>query len=109
MIGAGELERLEGKFLINTCRGGVIDEPALIDAVERDTFAGVALDVMEKEPPSPDNPLLGADGVLVTPHVAGISDAYLERAAQMATDVIRTVLEGGTPETVVNPAVLADE
>ena len=105
MIGTEELDRLAGKYLINTSRGGVIDEAALIDAVERDFFAGVALDVLAQEPPESDNPLLRSDSVLTTPHIAGISDAYLDRAARLAATCIQTALDGKLPETTVNPEV----
>lgn len=106
LIGAAELERLAGKYLINTSRGGVIDETALIEAVERDLFAGVGLDVLAQEPPEAENSLLLSDAVLTTPHIAGISDAYLDRAARLAADCIQTALDGGVPETTVNPSVV---
>jgi len=57
--------------LINTARGGVVDEPALIDALREETIAGAGLDVFAKEPPDRDNPLLRMDNVVVTPHNGG--------------------------------------
>jgi len=57
--------------LINTARGGVVDEPALIDALREKTIAGAGLDVFAKEPPDRDNPLLRMDNVVVTPHNGG--------------------------------------
>ncbi len=60
-------------LLINTSRGGVIDEKALIKALQEKTIGGAALDVTELEPPTPDNPLLQLDNVIITPHVAAFS------------------------------------
>ncbi|MBI5835446.1 MAG: C-terminal binding protein [Armatimonadetes bacterium] len=61
-------------YLVNTARGNLVDEAALIAALDAGKLAGAALDVLTDEPPSPDNPLLGRADVLVTPHVAYLSD-----------------------------------
>ena len=103
MIGADELAAMEDGYLINAARGGVVDETALAEAVDAGTLAGVALDVMAEEPPAPDDPLLTAPDVLVTPHVAGVTDGYLERGAVLAAENVRTVIDGEMPDTVVNP------
>ena len=108
MIGESELEKLHGDYLINTARGGIIDEPALLAAVEDDALAGVALDVLEQEPPDPDDPLLRSDRVLTTPHIAGISDGYLERAATQGAAKIRDHFAGEVPANVLNPSVLEE-
>lgn len=105
MIGAAELEAMAGGYLINAARGGIVDEAALADAVAAGTLDGVALDVMTSEPPAPDDPLLTSPDVLVTPHVAGVTDGYLERGARLGAEKIETMLTGGRPDTVVNPAV----
>jgi|EP01043_Picozoa_sp_COSAG02_P071359 D-3-phosphoglycerate dehydrogenase len=55
-------------IFINTCRGGVQDEAELLAALTQGEIAGAGLDVLEEEPPSPDNPLLNMDNVVVTPH-----------------------------------------
>ena len=90
-------------FIINTSRGAVIDEAALIRALEVGRIAGAGLDVFEKEPPAPDNPLLHMDNVTVTPHAADYSDrsrAYLRwRVGKAAAEL----LQGIWPENVVNP------
>lgn len=105
VVGADELAALEDGYLINTARGGVIDAAALVAAVDRGLLAGVALDVMPEEPPPTDHPLLGAPGVYVTPHIAGVTAGYLERAPRLAVDKIRQVLAGNRPDTVLNPDV----
>lgn len=105
MIGAAELETMAGGYLLNVARGGLVDEAALADAVAAGALEGVALDVMREEPPPADDPLLTSPDVLVTPHVAGVTDGYLERGARLGAEKIETMLSGGRPDTVVNPAV----
>lgn len=106
IISHNELAALEGDYLINASRGEVVDEDALIEAVERDQLAGVGLDVMETEPPDVSNPLLSHPDVYITPHVAGGTEGYATRSARINTSRIETVLNGGHPEYVVNPDVL---
>lgn len=109
LVGEAELERLGRGYLINTSRGPVVDEEALLAAVTDGPLRGAALDVMEEEPPAPSNPLLGVDDVLITPHVAGVSEGYLERAADRAADKVGAVFAGERPERVVNPEVFEAE
>jgi D-3-phosphoglycerate dehydrogenase len=106
MVSTAELEALEGGYLINLSRGGVVDEDALIEATERELLSGVALDVMASEPPDPSHPLLDAPNVYVTPHIAGGKEGYTKRSAQINGERMRTTLQGGVPDNVVNPAVL---
>ena len=61
-------------YLVNTARGSLVDEAALIEALDGGRLAGAALDVLAEEPPSPGNPLVGRSDVLITPHVAYLSD-----------------------------------
>ena len=105
-VGHAELAALEGGYLVNTSRGPVVDEDALVAAVEDDRLAGVALDVMETEPPDPSNPLLGAPSVYVTPHVAGGTEGLTDRSVRLNAERIRTALAGGRPDGLLNPAVL---
>ncbi|MGD9495418.1 MAG: C-terminal binding protein [Armatimonadota bacterium] len=74
LIGADELARMRPTaILVNTARGGIIDETALVQALAEGRIAGAGLDVLEREPPAEDNPLLRMDNVIVTPHVAAAS------------------------------------
>ena len=92
-------------YIINTSRGGVIDEAALIEALNKGVIAGAGLDVVEKEPISPDNPLCALDNVVLTPHTAFYSDASLPRLLQMTGQAVADVLLGYWPRDVVNPEV----
>ncbi len=98
MIGEAQLAHMKaGAVLINTARGGLVDEAALARALRAGTLAGAALDVRDSEPPGDDDPLRGVSNVLLTPHVAGVTAASLERAAtHVARDVVR-VLRGERP------------
>lgn len=109
MIGTDELEALEGGYFINLSRGGVVDEIALINAVERDILTGVALDVLDSEPPDPSNPLLDAPNVYITPHIAGGKEGYTTRSAKINAERIRSAFEGNIPEKIVNPEVVDSE
>jgi D-3-phosphoglycerate dehydrogenase len=92
--------------LINTARGKVIDEPALIQALQQGWIAAAGLDVLEQEPPEPANPLLHMPNVVVTPHMASYSDeSNVGRRRRLGQD-IAAVLTGRRPAHVVNPAVL---
>jgi len=91
--------------LVSTSRGGVIDEAALIRALEEGRLAGAALDVQEREPLPPDDPLLRAPNLIVTPHCAGYSvEGVAEMRRQLIADVV-AVLQDRWPRHVVNPAV----
>jgi phosphoglycerate dehydrogenase-like enzyme len=95
----------EGVFLVNTSRGSVINEAALVEALRVGKLSGVGLDVMEQEPLSPDSPLCEFDNVTLTPHVAAYSeesaDDLYRAACRIATDISR----GIWPQEVVNPEV----
>ena len=95
----------QGSYLINVSRGPIVVETELYEALESGHLAGVALDVWDPEPPSPDNPLLQLDNVIATPHAAG---ATLESRIQGNTEAVRQVLmilRGEKPEFLVNPEV----
>jgi D-3-phosphoglycerate dehydrogenase len=93
-------------YLINVARGPIVDEKALIKALSDKRIAGAALDVFEKEPPDPKNPLLNLQSVILSPHVAGVAqDASRRMSVWVAEDVVR-VLNGEPPKYPVNPHVL---
>jgi D-3-phosphoglycerate dehydrogenase len=84
-------------ILINTSRGGIVDEAALADALRNGALGGAALDVREQEPPGPADPLAHCDNVLLTPHIAGLTAESQQRVCTaVAQDVVR-VLRGERP------------
>ena len=96
----------ESAFIINTARGAVIDEAALIEALENEELAGAGLDVTEQEPIEKDNPLLDMDNVIINPHVGWYSeDAQVELQTRAAKGVA-DVLVGNKPKYLVNQDVL---
>jgi phosphoglycerate dehydrogenase-like enzyme len=89
--------------LINTCRGPVVDEKALEQALENGEIWGAGLDVFEQEPVDPDNPLLKRNNVVVAPHLAGKSYESYPRRVRFAFENMKKVWEGGTPDSIVKP------
>lgn len=105
LIGEVELRRMRpGAYLINTARGGVIDEAALARALQEGWIAGAACDVFEHAPPT-GSPLLHAPGLLVTPHIGAYTYEAVTRGALVAVENLLAVLEGRTAPNVVNPEV----
>ena len=110
MIDCGALAQMKpSALLINTSRGGVIDESALIAALREGRIGGAALDVTDPEPPAADNPLLALENVIVTPHAAFYSLEATAELARKAAENVVTVLQGGIPRTLVNAEVLERE
>jgi D-3-phosphoglycerate dehydrogenase len=107
LLGAPQFALMKREaIVINTARGGVIDEAALIDALRSGRILGAGLDVTEREPIAPDNPLLGMPNVVITPHIASMSDwANAERRRRPAQEVA-AVLTGHRPRAVWNTPVL---
>jgi phosphoglycerate dehydrogenase-like enzyme len=104
LIGAGELALLpQGALLINVARGGVVDEEALIHALQVGHLAGAGLDVFSCEPLPPDSPLWHMDQVIVTPHVAGLSPHYTERAIKKFAENLDRYLRGEPLLGTVDP------
>jgi phosphoglycerate dehydrogenase-like enzyme len=93
-----------GAYLVNTARGSLVDQVAILDALDRGHLAGVALDVTEPEPLPVGHPLLEHERVIVTPHVASSTAAGRRRLYQHAIDNALAVL-AGQPATIVNPPV----
>jgi phosphoglycerate dehydrogenase-like enzyme len=81
-------------FLINLARGGVIDEQALVKALEKGRIAGAALDVFSQEPLPVDHPLWSMKNVIVTAHLGGFYDGYANRALPVVEENIRRFLAG---------------
>jgi phosphoglycerate dehydrogenase-like enzyme len=107
LIGTRELELLrEEAIIVNTSRGGVVDEAALYAALAEGRLRGAALDVFVDEPPV-DSPLFDLPNVVLTPHIAGLSKSSIVQMLRLASQSILTVLDGGVPESVANPEVLA--
>jgi D-3-phosphoglycerate dehydrogenase / 2-oxoglutarate reductase len=94
-------------LLINTSRGPVVDEAALLRALRDKRLAGAALDVWEEEPIKADNPLLELDNVIATPHAAFFSTAAVAQVPRRCGEEIARVLTGQRPLNVVNPEVYA--
>ncbi|MFT4027185.1 MAG: hydroxyacid dehydrogenase [Novosphingobium sp.] len=107
LIGARELGLMHrGAVIVNTSRGGIIDEEALADALRGHHIGGAGIDVFEFEPPKPDNPLFALANVVLAPHVAGVTEASMKGMALACADVVDTVLAGNRPATLLNPEVL---
>jgi D-3-phosphoglycerate dehydrogenase len=95
-----------GAVFINTGRGSTVDEAALVKALQEGWIAHAALDVLEVEPPSPDNPLLGMGNVTLTAHVASASARFDEARKRRVGHEMALVLSGKWPMSCANPAVL---
>ena len=99
MISTDELNLMDGGYLINCARGGVVDEDALAAAVESGTLDGAAIDVFAEEPVSPDSPLLDVTEVVVTPHLGASTEAAQENVATSVADQVDAAFAG---EPVLN-------
>ena len=103
LINAERLKLMKpSAYLINTCRGPIVDETALIAALQAGTIAGAGLDVFEKEPLAGDSPLLEMDNVILTPHVAVYSERALELNLTLPFDEVVRVLSGKFPRGLIN-------
>lgn len=94
-----------GAYLVNTARGGLVDEVVLLQALESGHLCGAGLDVFETEPPAPNHPLLNRDDVMATPHIAGATVASKDRLWRTAIAQALQVLNGERPPYLVNPEV----
>ena len=99
LLGEEELQRLDGGYLVNCARGGIVDEAALASAVADGTLKGAALDVFADEPLDPDSPLLDVDEVVVTPHLGASTEAAQENVATSTADQVVAALN---EEPVIN-------
>lgn len=108
MIGAKELAKMKkSAILINTARGKVVDETALVEALKRKEIRGAGLDVFEKEPLQADHPLTGLENVVLTPHIAFLSEESLEECTYVCVENVEKFV-AGRPQNIVNPEALAE-
>jgi D-3-phosphoglycerate dehydrogenase len=103
LIGKEQLALMKpGAYLINMARGPIVDQAALYQALTGGIIKGAALDVLEKEPPRPDEPLIKLDNVIFTPHAASWTVQAVDQLRRQATQNVVTVLQGGLPSSIVN-------
>jgi phosphoglycerate dehydrogenase-like enzyme len=102
IIGAAQLRLMKPEaYLVNTCRGPVVDEPALIEALSNGTIAGAGLDVFDEEPPRPDNPLFALPNVVLSAHLAGPTVDNQYTRFRNAFDNCQRVIRGEKPLWVI--------
>jgi D-3-phosphoglycerate dehydrogenase len=108
LIGAAQLDGMkDGAYLVNTARGGVLDEDALLAALQSGKLAGAALDVIEQEPPAAESPLIGAAreyNLILTPHIGWHSFDAREKALSCLKRQVQAVVSGRLPEECLNSA-----
>lgn len=107
LIGARELALMRpGAYLVNTSRGPVIDQAALVAALRERRIAGAALDVLEVEPPPADEPILALPNVVLLPHIGSATVETRQAMLDLAVENLASVLAGKPPPACVNPDVL---
>lgn len=108
LIGAAALARMKpGALLVNTSRGPLVDTAALLEALEAGRLGGAALDVLEKEPPEPGDPLPERQDVVITPHAAFYSEEAVAELQRKAAEQVVAALAGEVPAYAVNADALA--
>jgi D-3-phosphoglycerate dehydrogenase len=106
LIGRAELAGMKpSAILVNAARGPLVDETALAAALRDGQIAGAGLDVLEVEPPLPDNPLFAAPNVVLSPHTAGNTVEAARQLALASAEIVIAVLSGKKPEGLLNPEV----
>ena len=108
MFNAARLKRMKATaYLINTARGGIVDEPALYDALSSGKLAGAGLDVFDQEPPPAGHSLFALPNVIMAPHVAGVTREAVDRMSEQTARNILSVLDGQPIRlNIINPDVL---
>ena len=107
LVGARELRKMKSTaYLISTSRGPVVDETSLIQALQEGWIRGAGIDVFEQEPVDPDNPILGMDNVVVSPHSLCHTDEYYKLAWSGKLRQAAQILRGEIPDALVNTEVL---
>jgi len=106
LLGEAQLRRMKpSAYLINTARGALVDEGALLRALEEKRIAGAALDAFSVEPLPPDHPLRKAPNILLTPHLASFARETGERVSMASAEAVIQVMNRRRPQWVVNPEV----
>ncbi len=106
LIGAAELARMKpSAILVNIARGKVVDEPALIEALQQGVIKAAGLDVFAQEPLTHDSALLQMTNVVALPHIGSATHETRDAMAQRAVDNIRMALQGQRPISLVNEEV----
>jgi D-3-phosphoglycerate dehydrogenase len=107
LVGDAEFSLMKtDAILINASRGGVVNETALVKALQNNQIAGAGLDVFSEEPVPADNPLLKLENVILTPHTAALTKECVTRMATEAAKCVLDVFDGREPQNVANPQVL---
>ncbi len=107
LIGEKAIHQMEKRpLIVNTSRGPIIDEMALIEALKGGLVSGVGLDVLEKEPPDPQSPLLEMENVIFSPHVGFYSEESIRELNRRTAESVADVLLGKWPRSVVNREVM---
>ncbi|WP_069299267.1 NAD(P)-dependent oxidoreductase [Neptunicoccus sediminis] len=95
-----------GAILVNVARGPVVEEDALIEALQSGHLGGAAIDVFAKQPLPIDHPLMALGNVVLTPHIAGLTQESMLRLGRKVTEITGQILAGHTPDNLCNPEVL---
>lgn len=107
LIGKHELTLVKkNAFIINTARGGIVDELALAELLHANAFAGYATDVFADEPPAPDNPLLKLKNVILAPHCIGWTDDLFQEIGRKVCQQVVQISRGEIPEGTLNPEII---
>ena len=105
LIGARALAAMKpGAVLVDVSRGGIVEEPALVAALQGGRIAGAALDVFQTEPLPPDHPYWGMENVILTPHCSSVFDGWDRKALDMFAENLGRYRRGEPLNNVVNPA-----
>lgn len=108
LIGARELALLPPHaVLVNAARGDLIDQPALVAALHSGQIAAAGLDVFEREPPAPDDPILSAPNTILSGHISSYTELGLDRTGEMVVSNLRAALTGRLPASCLNPEAWA--
>jgi D-3-phosphoglycerate dehydrogenase / 2-oxoglutarate reductase len=106
LIGENAFRKMRKKpLIVNTSRGPIIEEKALVQALQEGVVSGAGLDVMEKEPPDPGNPLLKMEQVILSPHMSFYSEESIKELKRRTAEGVADVLVGKWPQSVVNSEV----